>query len=178
MVSAPNIKYRSSFPYFDTRNIQLISEDIQTCLRNGVLTLGPYTQTLEKNFAQYINTKHGVAVSSGAASLEIALRLLGVKDREVIVPTNTFVATPNSVIFAGGRPVFADMKEDTLCIDPKDIERKITPLTAGVIVVHIAGLVCPQISEIRNLCSDLGLFLLEDCAHAHGAAIDDKKAGT
>jgi dTDP-4-amino-4,6-dideoxygalactose transaminase len=69
------------------------------------------------------------------------------------------------------------MREDTLCIDPDDVVRRISSKTAGVIVVHVAGLVCPQIKELYKLCKDNGLFLIEDCAHAHGAMIDGIMAG-
>jgi dTDP-4-amino-4,6-dideoxygalactose transaminase len=136
-----------------------------------------HTKEFERKFAEYIQTKFAVAVNSGTSNLEIALRYFGVKNSEVIVPTNTFIATANSVLFAGGKPVFADMREDTLCVDPVDVERRISSKTAGVIVVHIAGLVCPQIQELSKLCKDHGLFLIEDCAHAHGATIDGVKAG-
>jgi dTDP-4-amino-4,6-dideoxygalactose transaminase len=88
------------------------------------------------------------------------------------------VATPNTVLFAGGKPVFSDIREDSLCIDPKDVRRKITKNTAGIVVVHIAGLVCPQMKELLEICEDRDLFLLEDAAHAHGALFDGKKAGT
>jgi dTDP-4-amino-4,6-dideoxygalactose transaminase len=125
-----------------------------------------------------VGVKYAVAVNSGTAALEIVLRHYGLKGREVVVPTNTFVATPNTVLFAGGKPVFADIREDTLCIDPEDVKRKISSKTAGVVVVHIAGLVCPQMRELRELCKDHGLFLIEDAAHAHGATFDGKKAGS
>lgn len=147
-------------------------------MRSGVLTDGPNVKAFEKEFADYVGVKHAVAVNSGTSALEIALRFYKLKGREVIVPTNTFVATPNSVIFAGGKPVFADIREDTLCIDPEDVKEKISSRTAGVIVVHIAGLVCPQIRELHEICEDRDLFLLEDAAHAHGAMIDGKKAGS
>jgi perosamine synthetase len=172
------LEIRSSFPYFDEESINLVLRDINLVLREGLLSNGPYTRDLERKFCKYTRTKHAVALNSGASSLEIPLRYFKAENREVIVPTNTFVATPNSVVFAGGRPVFADMREDTLCIDPDDVKRRITSKTAGVIVVHIAGLVCPQIFEIRKICADHNLFLLEDCAHAHGAMIDGRMAGT
>ncbi|MGD0451251.1 MAG: DegT/DnrJ/EryC1/StrS family aminotransferase [Candidatus Bathyarchaeia archaeon] len=172
------MKYRSSFPYFSEDSIRVVLADIEASLRNGIMTNGPRVQEFEEKFREYAKVKHAVAVSSGASSLEIPLRYFGVKDREVIVPTDTFVATPNSVVFAGGRPVFADIREDTLCLDPEDVKRRISSKTAGIIVVHIAGLICPQINELRDLCADRGLFLIEDCAHAHGAAIDNKMAGT
>ncbi len=172
------MSYKSSFPFFDDSDIRSILGDIESVLRSGVLTGGSFTEALERRFCEYTKAKHAVAVSSGASSLEIPLRFFNVKGREVIVPTNTFVATPNSVMFAGGRPVFADMREETLCVDPDDIARRITSKTAGVIVVHIAGLVCPEIDAIADLCEDHGLFLLEDSAHAHGAMIDGRAAGT
>ncbi len=168
----------SSRPYFPEDNLQVILRDVETCLRSGVLTGGPHLESFEQAFAEYNHVKYAVGVNSGTASLEISLRHFGVKDKEVIVPTNTFISTPNSVFFAGGKPVFADMREDTLCIDPEDVKRKLTSNTAAVIVVHIAGLVCPQINELKEFCDVNGLLLLEDASHAHGAMIDGKMAGT
>jgi dTDP-4-amino-4,6-dideoxygalactose transaminase len=170
-------KIPSASPFFEEESIRKILKDIELTLKSGILTVGPHVKDFETNFAEYVKVKHAVAVNSGTSSLEIALRYFKVKDREVIVPTNTFIATPNSVIFAGGKPVFADIRQDTLCIDPDDVKIKISPRTAGIIVVHIAGLVCPQIKELTELCEDHGLFLLEDCAHAHGAMINGKMAG-
>lgn len=172
------MNYQSSFPVFDDVSIGLILKDIEATLKSGVLTGGLHTQELEEKFSAFSATKYAVAVSSGASSLEIPLRYFEVKGKEVIVPTNTFVATPNSVVFAGGEPVFADMREDTLCIDPADVRRKISSKTAGIIVVHIAGLICPQIDELSKICREKGLFLIEDCAHAHGATINNRQAGT
>jgi dTDP-4-amino-4,6-dideoxygalactose transaminase len=168
---------QSVTPFFDEESIRNILQDTQSMLRSGFLTVGPFVAEFEKQFARYCQAEHAVAVNSGTAALEIALRHYGVKGKEVIVPTNTFIATPNSVIFAGGKPVFADIRADTLCIDPEDVKRKITKQTAGVIVVHIAGLPCPQMSELRELCKTNGLFLIEDAAHAHGAMIDETKVG-
>jgi len=168
----------SSQPCFPEDSLQEIVREVEACLRSGMLTGGKYLDSFEREFAEYNHVKHAVGVNSGTGSLEIALRHFGVKDKEVIVPTNTFISTPNAVIFAGGKPVLADMREDTLCIDPKDVESKLTSKTAGVIVVHIAGLVCPQIDELKRFCMENGLFLLEDASHAHGAMIDGKKAGT
>jgi Predicted pyridoxal phosphate-dependent enzyme apparently involved in regulation of cell wall biogenesis len=147
-------------------------------LRSGRLTDGPYAEEFERKFAEYNNIKHAVAASSGSASLDIALTYYRLNGAEVIVPTNTYIADPNAVLLAGGKPVFADMNPETLGIDVEDVKRKVTPRTKGVIVVHIAGLVCPQIDELKEFCSQKGLFLIEDCAHAHGASIDDRKAGT
>ncbi len=168
----------SSQPFFPEDSLQAILRDIETTLRSSVLTGGPRLESFERAFAEYNHVKYAVGVNSGTASLEIALRHFGVKDKEVIVPTNTFISTPNAVIFAGGKPVLADMREDTLCIDPEDVKRKLTSKTAAVVAVHIAGLVCPQIGELKQFCEENGLVLLEDASHAHGAMIDGKMSGT
>jgi len=167
-----------SFPYFSEDSLNAITNQIRLMLKSGRLTDGPYAQEFEKKFAEYNNVKYAIAVNSGTAALDVALRYYKLQGKEVIVPTNTFVSTPNSVIFAGGKPVFADMNPDTLGIDVEDVKRKVTEKTAGVIVVHIAGLLCPQINELKEFCEQKGLFLLEDSAHAHGAMLDGQKAGT
>ncbi|MDR0374016.1 MAG: DegT/DnrJ/EryC1/StrS family aminotransferase [Nitrososphaerota archaeon] len=167
----------SATPYFDEESINSIAGEIKSALKSGILTDGPHVKGFEKDFAQYTQTEHAIALNSGTAALEIMLRFFDVKDKEVIVPTNTFVATPTAVLFCGGKPVFADINAETLCIDPEDVKRKINPKTAGIIVVHIAGLICPEINELKKFCRDNSLFLIEDAAHAHGAVIDQKKAG-
>ncbi len=167
-----------SFPYFSEDSLDAITSEVRQMLKSGRLTDGPHLQEFERKFAEYNGVKYAVAVNSGTASLEVALRYFKLQGREVIVPTNTFISTPNAVIFAGGKPVFVDMNPQTLGIDVEDVKRKVTEKTAGVIVVHIAGLVCPQIDELKEFCQQKGLFLLEDSAHAHGAMIDGRKAGT
>jgi perosamine synthetase len=168
----------SSFPFFPEDSLNSILDEIKLVLKSGRLTDGPYVQEFERKFAEYNKTKYAVAVSSGTAALEATLRHFKIAGQEVIVPTNTYISVPNSVLFAGGKPVFADMKEDTLCIDPDDVVKKLSSKTKGVIVVHIAGLMCPQIMELKEICRENDLFLLEDAAHAHGAMIDGKKSGT
>ncbi len=165
-------------PYFSDESINEILNEIRVVLKSGKLTEGPNVQEFERKFAEYHNMKYALAVNSGTSSLDVTLRHYKLRGREVIVPTNTFISTPNAVLLAGGKPVFADMNADTLGIDVEDIKRKTTANTAGVIVVHIAGLVCPQINELKEFCQQKGLFLLEDAAHAHGAMMDSKKAGT
>ena len=168
----------STRPFFPQETIGEVLRDIKSVLNSGVLTDGPHVRDLESEFAKYVKVRHGLAVASGTAALEIVLRYFQVKGLEVLVPTNTFVATPNSVLFAGGKPIFVDIREDTLCVDPEDAKGKISTRTAGMIVVHIAGLICPQIRELVELCEDHHMFLLEDCAHAHGGAIDGRMAGS
>ncbi len=168
----------SALPFFDEGDIAGILEDIKLTLKSGVLTNGPRVQEFERRFADYTHSKFAIAVSSASAALEIMLRFMGIEGKEVVVPTNTFVATPNAVLLAGGKPIFAEMDEGTLGIDVEDVKRRVNPKTAGVIVVHIAGLICPRMDELREFCTQKGLFLVEDDAHAQGAMIDGRMAGT
>ncbi len=172
------MKIPSTIPFFRENDIQDISKELQTILKNGRLILGPYTQEFEKNFREYCGVKYSIAVSSCTAALEITLRYFDVRGQEVIVPTNTFVATSNAVVYSGGIPVLTDINPETLCLDAGALLKNITPRTKGVIIVHIAGIISPEIEEIKQICRERNLFLIEDDAHAHGAMIDGKKAGS
>ena len=163
--------------YFPEEDRKELLRQIDGILASGQLTLGKYTKEFEERFAAYVGTKYAVAVNSGTSALEISLRALNVKGHSVIVPTNTFFATPASVIHAGGEVIFADVTEN-LCIDPESVKKNIRKDTKGIIVVHIGGIVAPQIKEIKEICEDHGLFLIEDAAHAHGSTLDGKKAGS
>ena len=163
-----NVKIPANKPYFPEQQRSEIAAEITRILEGGILTQGPWVRKLEQLFAGYVGAKFAIATNSGTSALEILLRCFDVKDQEVILPTNTFLATGNAVIFAGGMPVLADISADTLCIDPDEIQRKITPRTKGVVVVHIGGLISPQIDEIRDLCAKRELFLIEDAAQTFG----------
>lgn len=153
-------------------------EQIDEALATGQLTLGRHVKAFEEEFAAQVGARHAVAVNSGTSSLEIPLRVFGVGGRTVLVPTNTFFATPAAVIHAGGRPRFVDADPATFAVSLAEIERRVTDDTAGVIVVHIAGVVTPEIEAIRDYCKSRSLFLLEDAAHAQGCALGDRAAGT
>jgi perosamine synthetase len=151
---------------------------IDETLRTGSLTLGPYTRELEDAFRARHEAPHAVAVSSGTSALEIILRTLGVEEREVVVPANTFFATAAAVLHAGGTPRFADVAPDTMALSASTVEAVLGENTAGVILVHIGGLISPEVDAIRALCERRGLFLVEDAAHAHGSSLDDRPAGS
>ena len=131
-------------------DINPILEDIKIALGKGQLTFG--TEEFEKEFALYSGTKYAVAVNSGTSAVEAPLRYFGVQGKEVIVPTNTFVASANAVVYAGGTPVIVDMDENNLCADFEDIKRKITKNTAGVIIVHSCGYIPSYIFKLRKFC--------------------------
>jgi perosamine synthetase len=151
---------------------------IDESLRSGSLTLGPHTQALEAAFAARHQADYAVAVSSGTSALEIVLRALAIAGSEVVVPANTFYATAAAVVHAGGVPRFADVDATTLALSAQTVENAITPQTAGVIIVHIGGVISPEVLAIRALCRSRGLFLLEDAAHAHGCSFDGQPAGS
>jgi len=166
-------------PYFPEEDIDQIKADVEEILNSGMLTLHTYTKKFEDSFADLCGVKYAVAVSSGTSALEISLKALELKSGdEAIVPTNTFSATAAAVFFASGKPVLTDIDQDSLCIDADQVQKHITPKTKGVIAVHIGGLISPEIREIREICEDEGVFLIEDAAHAHGSAINGQCAGS
>jgi dTDP-4-amino-4,6-dideoxygalactose transaminase len=162
--------------YFPEEDRKELLKQLDGIFESGQLTLGKYGKEFEERFAEYVGTEYAIAVNSGTSALEIPLRALDMKGHSVIVPTNTFFATPASVIHAGGEVIFADVTEN-LCIDPESVKENIRADTKGVIVVHIGGIIPPQIKEIQEICEDRNLFLIEDAAHAHGSTLDGKKAG-
>jgi dTDP-4-amino-4,6-dideoxygalactose transaminase len=171
---------RIVFPAADRAEIAAATAEILT---SGILTLGSYTREFEAAFARAhspVNTEppHAVAVSSGTASLEIILRSIGVTGRDVIVPANTFFATAEAALRAGGRPVFADIDAQTFALSPQTVLAALTPQTAAVVLVHIGGLVSPHAAELARICADHGVALVEDAAHAHGASYDGLPAGS
>jgi len=172
MMNIPTTK-----PYFPPEDIEEILKGMEEILSGGRLIKGKFLSVFEEEFARFIGTKHAIAVSSGTAALEILYRYYGVAGKEVITPTNTFIATSNAVLFAGGRPVLADMDADTLCLDAADVEKRMTPQTRGVVLVHIAGFITPRIEEIKLLCRAHNLFFVEDAAHAHGSSYKHIQAG-
>jgi len=157
---------------------EAILRQIDRALASGQLTLGAIGREFEERFASHHGAKHAIAVNSGTSAIEIPLRALGAGGREVLVPANTFFATAAGVIAAGARPKFVDCNPATMAIDVDAARAAIGPDTAGVVVVHIGGLVTPDIHDLKALCDQHGLFLFEDAAHAHGSSFDARMAGT
>jgi dTDP-4-amino-4,6-dideoxygalactose transaminase len=164
--------------YFSDEDRASILKSIDEALSTGQLTLGKNGKQLEEEFARFIGTKHAIAVNSGTSSIQILMHIYGVKGKEVIIPTNTFFATALGVMHAGGIVRFADCDPDTFSMDIDSLRKAITPNTAGVVVVHIGGIVTPRMHEIQKICKERGLFLVEDAAHAHGSSYKGRMAGT
>lgn len=138
---------------------------------------GKFTALFEEKWAGY-NGLPSVSFSSWGGAASAALEYFGVKGKTVLCPSNTFMATPLSVIKAGGRVEFVDCNRNDLCLSFEDLKSKVEMYKpAAVWVVHIGGHIAFQINEISKLCRQKGIVLLEDCAHAHGAEWDGKKPG-
>jgi dTDP-4-amino-4,6-dideoxygalactose transaminase len=138
---------------------------------------GKFVRLFEDKWSEY-NQLHSVAFSSWSGAALAALEFFRVKGKVVLCPSNTFMATPLSVIKAGGKVEFVDCNKYDLCLSFDDLKSKIELYKpVAVWVVHIGGHIAFQVEQIANLCREKGIILLEDCAHAHGAAWKGKKPG-
>jgi dTDP-4-amino-4,6-dideoxygalactose transaminase len=163
---------------FSESGIDFIQERVRDVLTTGQVTMGKYVSQFEKEFAEFIGTGYAIGTNTGFSALEIILRSLNVAGSSVVVPTNTSMATPYSVLNAGGKVIFCDISKQDLGFDVLDLERKIRDDTKAVIPVHIGGIISSQMDAIRLICDRNGIALIEDDAHAHGASTNGKKAGS
>ena len=138
---------------------------------------GSWAEKFEKKWADYCDTKYCIATSNGTVSLELSLKVLGINEGDEVITTPiTFIATPSSISEVGAIPVFADIDYETGQISATSIEDKITENTKAVIGVHYGGYPF-DIDEVRKVCRKHNLFLIEDCAHAHGTKWKNKHIG-
>lgn len=165
-------------PYFTDEDIDFITENSRDVLKSGMLMQGRWVKAFEEEFAAYCGTRYARAVNAGTSALISALNFFEVEGKEVLVPTNTFLASANAVIFAGGTPVFCDIVPETLLIDFDEIVARTGENTAGLVLVHQAGLIPPDIDRIRAFCREKNLFVLEDSAHAAGSSCAAGRAGS
>lgn len=151
---------------------------ISNVLKSGWVMQGPKVEEFEKMIATYVGVKYAVAVSSGTTALHLALLALGIGDGdEVIVPSFSFIASANSILYTGAKPVFVDIDSKTYNLDPKDIERKITQKTKAIMVVHQVGLPA-EMDEIMNIAKRKKLLVIEDAACSLGATYKGKQTGS
>jgi dTDP-4-amino-4,6-dideoxygalactose transaminase len=152
---------------------------VNRVMESGWISMGPEIEQFEYEFADYLGTDFAVAVSSGTTALHLALAAseIGVGD-EVILPSLTFVATANAVIYQGAVPVFADVGDlSDWNLSLASIEKKLSPKTRAIIAVHYAGFPC-MMDQLRELAATYNLKIIEDAAHAPGAVYQDRKLGT
>ena len=162
-----------SAPDISEEDVQAVAEVV----RSGRLALGPKTEEFERLVAEYVGVKHAVAVSSGTAALHLIVKALGIgPGDEVLVPSFTFVASVNVILYEGAKPVFVDIEPDTYNLDPEDLERRITPRTKAIMVVDVFGHPA-EWDEISRIAEKYGLKVIDDSCEALGAEYKGKKLG-
>lgn len=177
------VKRENFIPYNVPNLTSLEINEVVKTLKSGWVAKGPRTNEFEKKFAEYLGAKHAVAMNSCTAALHVALLTKGIgAGDEVITTPMTFASTASTIIHTGAKPVFADIDYKTGCIDPDDIENKITAKTKAIVPVHYSGQVC-DLDRIYDIADKHGLFVSEDAAHAlwsryKGRLIGNKLQGT
>jgi perosamine synthetase len=163
---------------FDERDRPRLHALWDEVLDSGRWTEGPMVEALEERWAAHLGAPAvGFAGWSGAALA--ALEFAGVRGEPVLCPSNTFMATTLAILAAGGRPVFVDCNREDLCASFADFEAQAeVHRPRAAVVVHIGGHIAFEIDRIAARCRERGIFLIEDCAHAHGASWDGRRAGT
>ena len=152
-------------------------EAVAAVVRSGRLALGPRCGEFERVVADYVGVRNAVAVSSGTAALHLLVRILGIgAGDEVLVPSFTFAASVNAVMYEGATPVFVDIEAETYNLDPIDLERRITPRTRAIMAVDVFGHPAPW-DEIEAVASRHGLLVIDDCCEALGAEYKGRKIG-
>lgn len=165
-------------PFFPEKSISKIEQQIHLTLKSGQLTLGKQVKLFENRFAKFQGMKYGVGISSATAGLHLSLLSLNVKEKdEVIVPAKTFISTANAAVYCNAKPIFCDVDEETFLIDPLKLKKLITKKTKAIIPVHVAGNIC-RMDEILEIAAAHQIPIIEDAAHAHGATLNQKKAGS
>jgi len=171
------VKMSKFIPY----GLHWINEDdiaeVVNVLKSDWITSGQKVADFERMLCKYIGCKYAIAVSSGTAALDISLQALGCpRGSEVITTPFTFVATSNTILYNGLKPVFADIEKDTRNINPNEIKKKVGRKTRAIIYVDYAGHPC-DIKEIKEIADEYNLYLVEDACHALGAEYNGKKIG-
>lgn len=165
-------------PFFSQEDIEEITSYLKEILDSGWLTSHKFVQKFEEKIAEYVRAKHAVATNSCTAALHSIILALGIGKRdEVIVPSNSFVASANIVLYTGAKPVFADVDPKTFDISPESVRNKISNKTKGIVVVHIGGNPV-EMDSILDIAEENNLFVVEDAAHALGSLYEGKYCGT
>jgi dTDP-4-amino-4,6-dideoxygalactose transaminase len=163
---------------FRDEDIEEIARGLKKLLQSGQIAFGENAKAFEREFAGFVGTEGALGTGSGTQALEILARALDLRGATVMVPDLTFMATALAPAAAGARVSLVDIDPRTLQMDPDDLERKIGPEARAVILVHLGGFVSPDYARIANIARNNGAYFLEDAAHAHGASIDGRMAGS
>jgi len=148
-------------------------------LRSGrPLGESKYVEKFSKSFSILQNCRYSIPVANGTVAIELIIKAIGIKNREIILPSNTFFATIVAVENSGNIPILVDIENDSFSVCPTDLRKKINTNTAALILVHIGGIISSKIEEIIQICSENKIELIEDAAHAHLSSYRKQKAGT
>lgn len=155
-----------------------LSNSFERVLSNNYFILGNELERFEESFAKYVGTNYAIGCGNGLEALHLILRAMNIGEGdEVIVPSNTYIASALAISYAGATPVFVEPKIETFTIDPERIEEKITSRTKAIMVVHLYGRVC-DMDSICAVAKKYNLPIIEDAAQAHGATYKGKQAGS
>ena len=171
---------KNNIKLFDPHYGKAEEKAILKVLKSGYWASGSglgNVENFERNVKKYLKSKNCIAVNSGTAALNLALSLIDIKNKEVILPSLTFVSTAHAIKVNGGIPKFVDVDSKSLCIDTNKIEAAITKKTRAILPVHFGGTPC-NLDKIISLCKKFNLELVEDAAHAIGTTYRNKKIGT
>src|SRR5438093_2713347 len=163
---------------YSDEEVRSIMAGFEKILRSGFISMGRSVEEFERQWAAYCGVKYALGTSNGTCSIELILRAIGVEEATVIVPSHTFIASATAAIHAGAKVIFVDCQRENFQMDPEDVRRRIRPDTKAVMLVHMSGIISPHLNEIKDICEQQGIHLVEDAAHAHGATIDGRKAGS
>jgi len=153
-------------------------EEVLKVIKSGwISSASPVVKEFEDKFSRYIGRKYGLATSNGTTALHLAVSALGVKESdEVIVPDLTFISPINVVLYNKAKPVIVDIEEENWGLDPEKVRKAVTSKTKAIIVIHLYGNPA-KVSELKEIAEEKGIYLIEDCAEAHGAEYEGKKVG-
>ena len=155
-----------------------ILEIVKNVFRSGKLILGENVSMFEKEFSSYVESSFGIGVGNGTDAIQLALKATGIKKGdEIITVANTAVPTVAAIVETGGTPVFCDIDEETYNISIEKVEEMITEKTKAIVCVHLYGHPA-EIVDIKNICDEKNIVLIEDCAQSHGSKINNKKCGS
>lgn len=171
------MKIPASIPSFSSDDINFITDNFKDILEGkSFLSQYKFSEIFENNFSKFIGTTYGVSCNSGTSALELIFRSIDISGKEVILPSNTFVATANAIINAGGKLVFADCDDD-MCLSYDDALNKVNENTIAICHVHIGGVVSQNSIKLSSFCKSNNIYFIEDAAQAHGSFFQNNKAG-
>jgi len=162
---------------FNQKEINFFLKNSKNIFKEGFFSNHSYVKKFENQFRKINKSKFALSTSSGTSALEIILRSFDIKNKNVLVNSNTFIATGHAITNAGGKIIPVELEKDYFMMDPQDLEKKINKNIGAVVIVHIGGIISPNIFKIKRICKKFRVPLIEDAAQAHGSRYKNIYAG-